>query len=317
MREHTALRGADPTTTLERLAELGREALVYARANGLRVIGVGVALPGLVEASSGVLLRAPNLGWIGVDVGPELERLLGPAPLSVVVENEANLAALAELWVGAADGLAGFIHVTGEVGIGSGIVVGGELYRGGRGFAGEIGHFIVRPDGAPCACGSRGCLETVAGIEAIRERAGLEPQPGIGERAVAALLAERAASGDVAAIEAIEEAASALGIAVASAVNLLDLDAVILGGSFTPLGAWLVPRVREALGRAVLSATWSKFDVRVSQVGVPAAARGAAAVRLRELLGRPWLLEEPADTPGTRRAGPGTCSRRRRVTPLP
>ena len=193
----------------------------------------------------------------------------------VAVGNEANLAALAELWDGVARDLQSFIHVTGQVGVGAGIVIDGELYRGSRGFAGELGHMTVRPDGAPCACGARGCLETVAGLEAIRARAGIERPEAAGEYETAELLAQRAAAQDQAAIAAIDEAAQALGIALASAINLLDLEALVLGGSFTPLCPWLVPRVRDALSTRVLASTWSEFDVRGSTLGVQAPVRGA------------------------------------------
>ncbi len=227
-------------------------------------------------------------------IAAELERRLGPG-LPVTVENEANLAALAERWDGAAHDLASFVHVTGEVGVGAGIVIDGELYRGSRGFAGEIGHITVAPGGARCACGAQGCLETLAGIESLRERAGMARPDGVGELAVAEALAERAAASDPATLAAVDEAGAALGMALAAAINLLDLEAVVLGGSFTPLGPWLVPRVRAALAERVLAASWTAFDVRTSSLGVHAAVRGAAAAHLRGVLDRPWVVAGSPD----------------------
>jgi predicted NBD/HSP70 family sugar kinase len=298
VRKDCDLRDSEPYSTLRQLATLAGDALSYARAHGLRVVGLGVGLPGIVDASRGQLLRAPNLGWQEVDVARELGRLLPLGTLSIAVENEANLAALAELWVGGAQGLKGFIHVTGEVGVGSGIVIDGQLFRGSRGYAGELGHVAVRQDGAACACGSRGCLETVVGIEAIRERAGMPPRPGTGQLAIAIELAQQAAAGDPCTVAALEEAAEALGIALSSAINLIDLEVVFLGGFLTPLAPWLARPVREALARRVLSSAWSTFDVKVSALGAHAAARGAAAVILRVILERPWLVEEMALTDG-------------------
>jgi predicted NBD/HSP70 family sugar kinase len=293
-----------PLRVLDDLAALAREAFARAQIDELRVVGVGVAVPGLVDVGLRRLLRAPNLGWTQIAIGAELESRLGLPSGVVAVGNEANLAALAELWDGVARDLSSFIHVTGQVGVGAGIVIDGELYRGSRGFAGELGHMTVRPDGAPCACGARGCLETVAGLEAIRRRAGMDKPEGAGEYETAELLAQRAAAHDEASIRAIDEAAEALGIALSSAINLLDLEALVLGGSYTPLCPWLVPRVRDALSTRVLASTWSEFDVRGSVLGVQAPVRGAAAIHLRAVLNRPWLVAETLGlVPGRPRPG--------------
>jgi predicted NBD/HSP70 family sugar kinase len=296
----TRMLGEDPPLkVLDDLAGLARDAFARARTDELRVVGVGVAVPGLVDVGLRTLLRAPNLGWTQIAIGAEMEERLGLPAGVVSVGNEANLAALAELWDGVARDLQSFIHVTGQVGVGAGIVIDGELYRGSRGFAGELGHMTVRPDGAPCACGARGCLETVAGLEAIRARAGMDRPEGACEYETAERLAQLAAAQDQAAITAIDEAAEALGIALASAINLLDLQALVLGGSYTPLCPWLVPRVRDVLSSRVLASTWSEFDVRGSTLGVQAPVRGAAAVHLRAVLSRPWLVA------GTYRLVPG------------
>src|SRR5207342_2005864 len=131
----------------------------------LVVVGAAVALPGLVEAKTGTLLRAPNLGWEEIAVAAELASRLGG--LAVRADNEANLAALAEHWQGVARDLEDFVAVFGEVGVGGGIFLDGELFRGAHGFGAEFGHVTVDPDGPACKCGSAGCLETVAGQEAI------------------------------------------------------------------------------------------------------------------------------------------------------
>ncbi len=290
--EHVDLRASAPGPALARLAALAAGALAWAAERELRVVGLGVAVPGLVDVAAGVLLRAPNLGWTGVPIAEALGASLELGGMPIALENEANVSALAELWDGAAQDLDGFVHVTGEVGVGSGIVIARELYRGARGFAGELGHVIVQPGGRPCACGSLGCLETIAGVEAIREAAGLELPPGLGEHAVAQRIAAIAADGEEAARAALDAAGDALGTALAGAVNLLDLQAVVLGGSFTPLAPWLVPRVGAALRSGVLAADYSRFDVRSSALGGRAAMRGAAAAHLRAVLQHPWRVAE-------------------------
>ena len=132
-----------------------------------------MAVPGLVDIEHGALLVAPNLHWTDVPVIELLRARIEDAPLPLGVDNEANLAALAELWEGVATGNSDFMYSSGEIGVGGGIVLGGELFRGYRGFGGEFGHTTVEVDGLPCACGSRGCLETRAGLEPLLAAAGL------------------------------------------------------------------------------------------------------------------------------------------------
>ena len=162
-------------TVLDRLGALAITALEEIQIEGLRPVGATVALPGLVDAAGGALLVAPNLGWNEVAVVEELLARIPSPPnpaFPLAADNEANLAALAELWEGTARGLSDVLYLSGEIGVGAGIIVGGELFRGSQGFGGEFGHMTIDPAGRPCACGSRGCLETLAGLEALLEAAG-------------------------------------------------------------------------------------------------------------------------------------------------
>ena len=279
---------SSPGPVLDRLAGLASEAIEDAADRGLVVAGLAVALPGLTEAGTGALLRAPNLGWSDVAVADELRARIGP--FHVGVENEANLAALAEQWLGAGRDVRSFICVFGEVGVGAGIVIDGELFRGAHGFAGEFGHMTVDRDGAVCACGSIGCLETLVGQEAIARRAGVARATGGRTRSVTEELVRRAEQGDKVVLRSLAEAGTSLGIALASAVNLLDIDAVVLGGCFGPLAPWLHDNVAATLDARVLSARWTRCEVRASPLGEGAAVRGAAALTLRGVLAAPWLV---------------------------
>ena len=207
-------RGSDLAAVLDRTAGVLGRVLDRAAADGRAVAGVCVAVPGLVEAPAGrepLLRLAPNLAWRDVPVLDELRRRLrsGAAGkgadfgrLRMTMDNEANLAALGELWGGGhtVDGVPprSFVHVSGEIGVGAGIVLDGRLFRGRRGFSGEIGHLPVRHDGPRCACGANGCLERLAGQEAILRGAGLalEPSTAIGSPAgsVAELVAQMSAA---------------------------------------------------------------------------------------------------------------------------
>jgi predicted NBD/HSP70 family sugar kinase len=236
-----------------------------------------VAVPGLVEVASRTIVFAPNLGWADVPIGDELARRLG---IAVEVENEANLAALAEHWSGAAREFDDFLCVFGEVGVGGGIVVAGKLYRGAHGFGGEFGHMVVDRDGALCACGGRGCLETIVGQEAIAHAAGIEPVSGR-TRSLTEEIVRRAEAGDARVLQALGDAGRCLGSALVSAVNLLDLEAVVLGGCFGPLAPWLSGEVALALGAQPIAARAATVSVVPSAFGEDAAVRGAAALILR------------------------------------
>jgi predicted NBD/HSP70 family sugar kinase len=295
------LREARVDGVLARVAEVLGRALDAAAASGRRVAGVCVAVPGLVEvvrAGDPVLRLAPNLGWQDVPVLAELRRQMNLAGIEMYLDNEANLAALGELWAGGhvVDGrpLRSFVHVSGEVGVGAGIVIDGRIYRGGHGFSGELGHLAVSRDGPPCACGSSGCLERVAGQEAILRAAGLalEPSTSIGRPAgsVARLLGQ-AAAGEERALSAIEVAGRALGTGIAAVVNLVDLHTVVLGGLYAALARWLREPVETELSRRVLSGRWAPVQLLVGGLVGEAAVRGAATSVVRTVIADPahWL----------------------------
>lgn len=287
---HSDNRRSAPRPVLNRLARMAEDALKLIADENLVRVGVAVALPGLVEADSGTLLRAPNLGWSEIAVAREVSARLGG--LHVRVDNEANLAALVEHWQGVARNVDNFICVFGEVGVGAGIFIAGDLFRGAHGFGAELGHITVDPEGPLCRCGAFGCLETFVGQEAIAARAGIAVDDQRRARNVTCELVQRADAGDPAVLESLAEAGRYLGIGLASAVNLFDVGVVVLGGCFGPLSPWLAEEVRTVLGERVLSAAWSGCEVRVSEFGEGAAVRGAAALTLMSVLAEPWRVSE-------------------------
>ncbi len=293
-RSYADNRGSAPGPLLDRLGDAARGALERADEEGLRPIGITVAVPGLVEEASGTVVFAPNLEWHGVPVADELRTRLG---LPVLVENESNLAALAEHWTGAAVGIDDFVCVFGEVGVGGGVVLDGRLFRGTHGFGGEFGHVSVDPEGRRCACGSLGCVETMVGLESIAAAAGISTADGR-MRSLTDELVRRAQEGSDEVIAALADAGRWLGIALASTFNLLDLQAVVLGGCFGPLAPWLVDDVRRTLEERSLAARSGSFVVVPSAFGDGAAVRGAAALSLRRALEAPWEAQpvlEPSD----------------------
>ncbi|MEU6599489.1 ROK family transcriptional regulator [Streptomyces flaveolus] len=273
-----ANRGRTPEPVIEELTALIHQVVAEAERAELWPAGLAVAVPGLVARDGRTVVRAPNLDWHDIDLGPLL-----PAHRPLTVGNEANFGALAELWLGA--GTPGdFLHVSAEIGIGAAVVVDGRLLRGTRGFAGELGHVPVRPDGPPCPCGSRGCLEQYAGEEAVLRAAGLEPRDDrVG------LLAERAEAGDERVRAALRDAGTALGIALTGAVNLLDPETVVLGGALAELSPWLLPALdTELTGRTAGPAC----PVIVSTLGPQGPLLGAAHSVVRAVLDDPAVVAE-------------------------
>ncbi|MQA79190.1 MAG: ROK family protein [Streptosporangiales bacterium] len=288
-----------PGRAIDRLAHMARTALDAAAAQGLVVSGLAVALPGVVDAD-GVLLHAPNLGWRDVPVADLLGARLGIEPAQVMLDNEANLAALAELWFGEGATWGDYLHVSGEIGVGAGIVSGGRVSRGARGFAGEVGHLSLDMSGPACPCGGRGCLERYCGQEAILQAAGLDPTPttatGRPDGSLAGLLAALEA-GRARPVRAVRKAGTALGRGVAGAVNLLDVETVVLGGIYSPLAPWLAEPFTEALRQHTIASSWEPIRIEISRLGPDAAVRGAAGTVTQRVLADP-TSHTPLAVPG-------------------
>jgi predicted NBD/HSP70 family sugar kinase len=286
------LRDRTAAAVLRSAARMVDDAVAAAHDLGLPVRGIGIAVPGLVDLGQQVLRLAPNLGWTDVAV---VERLRSCAvthwPCPVVLDNEANLAALGELWRGGHTSTDSFVLINGDVGVGAGVVLDGALHRGSRGFGGELGHLTVAPEGPECRCGARGCLEQVAGLDFILRQAGVRDALRTGEDAVAPLLT-RLRRGDERAIAAVRQAGEALGVGVAALVNLFDVDTVVLGGVFALLFEWLDEPLQAVVRRRVLSAAWAPLTVRPSDLGRDAAVIGAAFAPLRDLLADPLTAVE-------------------------
>jgi len=214
------------------------------------LIGIGVAVAGLVRHDDGNVSTAPNLGWKDVELG----RLLGPAlglDLPVRIANDADLGALAELRRGAARGADDLVFVSGEVGVGGGIIVDGRPLTGVAGFAGEVGHMPVSPFGGPCRCGSTGCWEVEVGEEAFLRGAGRAPDGG---RVAVDEVIAAAAAGDALAIASIDRVGAWLGVGLALLVNLLNPRVIVLGGLFGRIHRFVHGTIEAELDRRALPA---------------------------------------------------------------
>ena len=204
--------------------------------------GIGVGVPGLIDSETGRLVESPNLpGWSDYDVQGEIEQRLAT---SVILENDANAAALGELWLGAGRGMESLCMYTLGTGVGGGLILQGRIWRGWNGMAGELGHCNVEPAGHPCGCGSWGCLEQYASANAVRRMAAEALASGAATelRAVgngnldSLAVYECAMRGDAEAKKIFERVGRALGLAIAAMVNTLNLPLYAIGGGVS--SAW-------------------------------------------------------------------------------
>lgn len=277
----------------DRVAALAGELaarLLPGAAERARLVGTGVAVPGTVRAGAGVVGLAPNLGWVeqpvGAQVAAALETALGRR-LPVAVANDADLGVVAECRRGAARDAADVVYLCGTWGLGGGVVSGGHRLTGSRGFAGEVGHIGVDPEGRPCHCGSRGCWEAETSAAAWAAPLDLDPDaPDVAER-----LLERLDRGGVAARRTRERVSRAFARGLASVVNVLDPQVVLVGaGLWRDLWPVVEDDVLPWVERLVLPALRGHVDVRLAGLGEDSTLVGAAELALAPLLEDPIAL---------------------------
>ncbi len=236
---------------------------------------IGVSFGGPVDVTTGTVRLSHHVpGWENIPLRDQLQREFG-AP--VWIDNDANVAALGEWTFGAGQGCTTMLYVTVSTGIGGGWVLNGEIYRGADGLAGEIGHVVVRPDGAACVCGKRGCLEVEASGPAIARRLRERLPAGATDDITAEFVARRAQQGDPLAQEVMDQAAQILGEGLGIALNLMNPQRIVLGGGVTKSGERYWSIVREtARAYALLPAV--RVDIRPAALGDDAPLWGAVAL---------------------------------------
>ena len=252
---------------------------------------MGAAVVGIVRRADGLVSMAPNLGWRDVPLGVRLAQALG-VYVPIAVANEADLGALAELRRGAAIGEKDIVFISGEVGVGGGLIVDGEPLNGADGYAGEIGHMTVDPRGAPCRCGSTGCWETVVGGGALLARAGRPRESG---RAGSDERLRDASRGSATDLAALEDVGRWLGLGLASLVNVLDTRVIVLGGLFGRIHPFVIEPLTRELDRRALPASRALVRVVPATLGVDAPLLGAAELAFEPLLADPAMWLAPRD----------------------
>jgi glucokinase len=248
--------------------------------------GIGIGAPGPVDLTSGIIYEAVNLGW--KDQYPLKDLLEVETSLPVVVDNDANVAALGEMWKGAGNGAKDLVCVTLGTGVGGGVIANGDIVHGKRGAAGEIGHITsIAVGGAPCNCGKSGCLETIASATGIVRLAHEALQKGQQEGKLGEIFREygqvsakdvfdAARNGEKSALEVIENVASHLGVALANIANTLNPEKIVLGGGVSRAGDILLGPVKENFLKHSFPSVAKSTEIAIATLGNDAGVIGAA-----------------------------------------
>jgi glucokinase-like ROK family protein len=288
------------------------ERLVYqaieATAHAGYLFGIGVGVPALIDHTTGILLFAPNLKWSNVPLRDQWQERFG---VPVMVENDANASALGEQMLGVAKQVDNFVYLSAGVGLGGGVIIGGKLYDGVGGFAGEVGHMTLEPDGPLCNCGNRGCWETLVGPVAIVQRVRQAAAQG---RAPALLalgevngnanairlehVLHAAAQGEPAVLDALDKVGRYLGIGIANLVNTFNPSLVVLGGALSLAGPYILPRAQQEVDARALAVVRQGVQVTLSAFRFDACVIGGVTLILREILSNPTAWR-PLATPAS------------------
>ncbi|MEY2753755.1 MAG: hypothetical protein RJB65_113 [Actinomycetota bacterium] len=277
------------------IARETRQAVDAAEAAGMRVAGLTVAIPGIVDVAAGIVRRAPNLGWTDAPLGPRLTAEFG-SEIPVWFDNEANLAAIAEYRMGASAGSAHLVYLLAVNGVGAGVVVDGELFRGVSGSAGEVGHMTVQPKGSPCACGSKGCWETTIGLRALLVDAVPDLAPGLmrdrrlsPEAKVAPVIA-RARAQHPLALKGLQKYGHWLGIGLANVVDAFNPEVIVLGGFLPQIAEWVMPEARRTMEAHSLTDAFRRCTVELTTLGFTAGALGGTILAAERVFLDPTVV---------------------------
>lgn len=286
VRENLPVNGTTIEEVISRIVELVANLINEGNILKKQLMGVGIGLAGVVDSANGVLRQSPYFGWQDVPLRAMLQTQLH---IPVSIDNDVNTLTLSEKLFGAGQKIDNFLTITIGRGVGLGIVIQGELYRGKSGGAGELGHTVVNPDGPLCDCGRHGCLESYASdkamlraVHALYVRGDLSSDVIFPEEMIS--LAD---SGNRAVQGILERAGTILGMQVANLINLYDPELVIISGEGVRNGNWLFQPMREAVACYVMSGVARDTEIRIDTWGDDAWARGAASLVLGEMFKSP------------------------------
>ena len=279
-------------------SKLIRTAVTEGERTGKRILGLGLGVPGLVDQETGTLLMAPNLGWRNI---PLKSILANEFEFPIFVDNEANMATLGESFFGAARGAKSVLYVSAGVGLGGGISLNGRILAGANGFAGEIGHMRLVPNGIRCNCGSKGCWETLVSQSAVIQR--VHDAINLGqpstlstklndsdEELTIPMIIQAARDGDVVAVTAFEETGRLMGLGLANLINALNPERVVLGGILSLAYDFLFPTIQSVIKEIALPWSLQGTKILVAAHGFDACVMGGVATVYDHVLTEPKVL---------------------------
>lgn len=279
--------------TLKLIVSAIKEAVSFAEQQG-NLLGIAVCVHGLIDKENGILLFAPNSGWHDVPLYAILQKEF---QTEIMIDNEANFAALGEQFFGDAVGNGNVLYLSISEGLGGGIVLGGKMYGGARGIAGEFGHLTLFPDGVPCRCGNRGCWETEVSISALHRNIKNEIENNSSTKITAKFskiekiavesAVESAKNGSQIAINSFERIGRNLGIGLASLLNIFNPNLVVLGGKLSLASDFILPEAHRELSARTLSWALENTRIAVAKFGSDAVIVGGIAAVFQEVLTNP------------------------------
>ncbi|MBI5030362.1 MAG: ROK family transcriptional regulator [Chloroflexi bacterium] len=282
---------------IKSMGDLIQEALKQARRKHSKPLGIGVGVPGLVDLQHGKIALAPNLQWHDV---PLRDMLVKRFDVPVFVENDANASALGEYYFGIARQVNDFIFLTADVGVGAGIILGGKLFRGNRGYAGEVGHMSFDPNGELCGCGRRGCWESIVSprsvIRKIQSTLCQNYTPSLIrdlvqnqiDKITFETILQAADANDRFALETLQDVGRWLGIGIANLVNAFNPELVVLGGALARASTIVTPIIESTVEQNALRQPHESLKIGISAYGSEGCVVGAAAIVLDEILRYPF-----------------------------
>ncbi|HLF27486.1 MAG TPA: ROK family transcriptional regulator [Anaerolineae bacterium] len=289
-------RADDPETVVDALSQALAQLRRTSGISRAKLRGVGVGLAGIIDAAGGVLRYSPIFDWRNVPIRQMLHKRLR---VPIYLDNDVNTLTMAEKWFGAGRGVEDFLVVTIGRGIGMGIVVRGQFYRGANGGGGEFGHSVLDPSGPRCDCGKQGCLEAFVSDPALlcqaRDAIAAGRLPGVSKRALTIeRLIDLAQQGNSIARDIFAQAGRRLGMSIANLINILNPQLILISGEGVRNGAWMFGPLRAAVQAFAVPELLDDVEIRIEPLGDDAWARGAASLVLHELFKPPVHAEETA-----------------------
>ncbi|SNX53495.1 ROK family transcriptional regulator [Thermoanaerobacterium sp. RBIITD] len=287
--------GEEKEDIISKIIDLIEEAISNSPKTVKGILGIGIGVPGITDYKRGIVLKAPNLKWENVELKKIIEEKFH---LNVYIDNEANTGAIAEKWFGVGKNARNFIYISAGIGIGTGIIINNELYRGSVGLAGEMGHMTIDINDHLCTCGNRGCWENYASEKAlfnyIKERLESgEKDDYLNIKNINSLdindIVDIAEKGSSLAKRSIEEISRNLSIGIVNIVNTFNPDLVIVGNTLSGIGNSLLNTIREYINSKCLVSRYYDVAVEISKLGMLDRAVGAVTLVISELFSYPGL----------------------------